>query len=203
MLLLAVLWIVWCGLHSLLISRRAQKLAGRFLGRSAGAYRILYVLFSTFTLLPVLWYQLSLPQLVLVQADLPVRLIQHALLLYGLVMFYLGARVYDLPFFLGLTQWRNMQEKKNIAPLPFRTDGILACVRHPWYSGGMALVWGFGAITDVYLLTRTILTAYLLIGALLEEKRLAAELGERYRVYRRTVPMLLPRPWKRCRSVPL
>lgn len=194
MVLLAFFWIGWCGLHSLLISRRAQKLAGRFLGRYAGTYRILYVLFGTFTLIPLLWYQFSLPQSVLVQAGLPVRLIQFSLVIYGLVMLYLGARVYDMYFFLGITQWRNGRTHSRTPALPFRTDGILAWVRHPWYCGGIAFICGFGAITDVYLLTRIILTAYLLIGARLEEKRLTASLGERYLAYRRKVPMLIPRP---------
>jgi len=38
-----------------------------------------------------------------------------------------------------------------------------------------------------------LLTAYLILGTLLEEQRLIAELGDQYRVYRRSVPMLIPR----------
>lgn len=202
MLLLAILWIGWCGLHSMLISRRAHELAGRILGPFAGAYRMGYVLFSASTLTGVLWYQFSLPQSILVPALLPVRLFQYALLIYGLTLLYLGARVYDMSFFLGITQWRNMRRKDSPPPTSFRTDGILARVRHPWYSGGIACLWGFGAVTDVFLLSRVILTAYLLLGAHLEEKRLAAALGERYIAYRRKVPMLFPRPRRLSRSGP-
>jgi methanethiol S-methyltransferase len=191
---LGFLWIAWCCLHSLLISLPARKLAARLLGGHAEAYRILYALFSTITLTALLLYQWTLPQSVLVQPGLAVRLVRYFLLGYGLVMFYLGARVYDMPFFLGITQWRNRRTHNRHPVLPFRTDGVLAWVRHPWYSGGIALIWGFGAITDVYLLTRTILTIYLLIGARLEEKKMEADLEERYAAYRRSVPMLLPRP---------
>ncbi|HHO47903.1 MAG TPA: hypothetical protein ENN06_05555 [Desulfobacteraceae bacterium] len=194
MILLAFLWIAWCVLHSLLIGRPAEKIAGRLLGRYAGAYRFLYVLFSLATLIPLLLYQFSLPQAVLLRAGLPIRFLQHGLLIYGLVMLYQGARVYDLRFFLGITQWRSMRRNKPLPPLAFRTNGILARIRHPWYSGGIAVIWGFGEITDVFLVTRIILTVYLLVGALLEEKRLAAKLGERYIAYRRKVPMLLPGP---------
>ena len=191
---LAFLWIAWCALHSLLIGRQVQPFARTFLGSFSRGYRILYILISVLTLLPVLWYQWTLPQRVILPAHPVLHLLQAALLGYGALMFYLGARVYDLRTFLGVTQWRDSKGTGSGSPQSFHTNGILARVRHPWYSGGIAVIWGFGAITDVFLLTRVLLTAYLFIGTLLEEQRLLAELGEPYRVYRRTVPMLIPWP---------
>lgn len=195
---LAFLWIFWCALHSFLISRQAHNLVDKHLGRSAGAYRILYVLFSIITLLPILWYQFSLPQHIILEPSIFSRLVQAALLVYGALMFYLGARVYNMHFFLGITQWLNAKNNRPTAPLPFHMDGVLAHVRHPWYSGGIAIIWGFGSITDVFLLTRLILTGYFIIGTVLEEKRLARELGEQYTIYQRRVPMLVP--WKFSRT---
>lgn len=116
------------------------------------------------------------------------------MLVYAGLMFYTGAQVYDMGYFLGLRQWRNYRKQKETGSLPFHSDGILAYVRHPWYSGGIALLWGFGSCTDVYLLTRTLLTIYIILGTLLEERRLMRELGEQYRIYCRKVPMLIP--WK-------
>ncbi|RJX19806.1 MAG: hypothetical protein C4563_07130 [Desulfobulbus sp.] len=194
---LALLWTGWCALHSLLIDRRVQAVFRKALGRFGRAYRLLYILISALTLLPLLWYQWSLPQRVILPAHPALRLVQAVLLVYGLLMFYLGARVYDLRTFLGITQWRDRKGTGSRPPLSFHTNGILARIRHPWYSGGIAVIWGFGAITDVFLLTRVLLTAYLLIGTLLEEQRLLAELGEPYRAYRRTVPMLFPRLHRR------
>lgn len=194
MIKLALLWTAWCALHSLLISRKAHRLADNILGRSRGAYRLAYVLFSSITLAPVLWYQFLLPEKLLLQPNLPVRFMQAAMLFYGFLMFYFGARVYDMRYFLGITQWLDSTTSEKTAPLPFHTDGILAHVRHPWYSGGIAIVWGFGSITDVYLLTRIILTGYFIIGTYLEEKRLRAELGDAYREYTTKVPALFP--WK-------
>ena len=191
---LALLWSAWCALHSLLIGRKVQACARKSLGRFGRAYRILYILASLATLLPVLWYQWTLPQHVILTAHPALHLAQATLLLYGGLMFFLGARVYDLRTFLGISQWQNPEGKGPDAARSFHTDGILARVRHPWYSGGIALIWGFGAITDVFLLSRMLLTAYLLLGTLLEEQRLIEELGDQYRVYRRTVPMLIPWP---------
>lgn len=198
MIVLAGLWIAWCAVHSLLISDKAHQTAERFMGSKAGAYRIFYILFSLITLIPVLFYQFYLPQHIIVHSNIYIILLQILLLGYGLLMFYLGAKVYDMRFFLGISQLRKMLSNKQSRSLPFRTDGILSYVRHPWYSGGIALVWGFGSITDIYLMTRLILTGYFVLGTIHEEKRLVAELGRQYLAYREKVPMFIPwKAWQR------
>ncbi|MCL7487166.1 MAG: hypothetical protein M8357_03185 [Desulfobulbaceae bacterium] len=195
MIILGVLWILWCALHSLLISRAAHDIAKKILGRRFPLYRFLYVGFSLITLVPVLWYQFTLPQQVIIPGTRLLRIGQGVLLVYAGFMFYAGARVYDMGYFIGLRQWRSLRQQKKTGSLPFHTDGILAYVRHPWYGGGIAFLWGAGSITDVFLLTRTILTFYIILGAFLEENRLKSELGQQYRAYCREVPMLVP--WKK------
>ncbi len=197
MLILASLWIAWCALHSLLISSYAHKTARPLLGRYFGLYRFGYVLFSIVSLVPLLYYQYSLPQHVIFDWHGPWRLLPAGLLVYAAVLFYLGYRVYDMSYFLGISQWRQYRSRSAgaPAPLPFHSDGILGYVRHPWYSGGIAFLWGAGPNSDVSLLGKVILSAYLVIGTFLEEKRLQKELGAPYIAYCRTVPMLIP--WKR------
>lgn len=195
MITLAAVWIAWCAIHSLLISRVVHKAAERLLGPRFPLYRLCYVGFSCISLIPVLWYQFTLPEQVLFTGGWPWRTGQMVLLVYATFMFYFGARVYDMGYFLGLRQWRNYRRHEKGGALPFHSDGVLAYVRHPWYSGGIALLWGFGSFTDVYLLTRIILTAYFIVGTLREETRLKKELGEQYVVYSRKVPMLIP--WRK------
>lgn len=194
MIVLATLWIIWCILHSLLISRAAHGVVLRFFTPLYPFYRIFYVVFSLLSLLLVLWYQFSLPYQVILPSDWLLISGQVGLLLYAGYMFWAGSRAYDMRYFLGLAQWRNYSIHTKEEPLPFHTEGILSYVRHPWYSGGIAFLWGVGSVTDVYLLTRIILTIYILVGTLLEESRLKKELGEQYREYCRNVPMLIP--WK-------
>jgi protein-S-isoprenylcysteine O-methyltransferase Ste14 len=40
-----------------------------------------------------------------------------------------------------------------------------------------------------------VFTAYVVVGTLLEEKKLVAEFGEEYRSYQRRVSMLVPLKW--------
>ncbi len=198
---LALFWTLWCALHSLLISNQARQLANRLTrGRDYGLYRLGYVIFSVFSLVPLIWYQMSLPRQTIIPTNTLVFAIQAVLLIYASAMFYLGGRIYDMGYFLGLSQWRNARNSRPEPSLPFRANGVLAHVRHPWYSGGIALLWGLGPLNDIHLLTATLLSCYFIIGTLLEEKRLKTELGKPYEEYCRRVPMLLP--WKRAGSLP-
>ncbi len=103
--------------------------------------------------------------------------------------------MYDMRYVLGTKQVQEMREGKKVEPMDFNSAGILEYVRHPWYSGAILLVWSFGPISDVSLVTNIILTAYIIIGTFLEEKKLIFEIGEPYLQYRKRVPMLLP--WKK------
>jgi len=71
--------------------------------------------------------------------------------------------------------------------------GVLRHLRHPWYLAGLLLLWGRDlAARD--LVTATLLSGYLYLGSVLEERRLLAEFGDRYRRYQRAVPASSPFP---------
>jgi len=117
--------------------------------------------------------------------------LQILLYLYGLYMFYVGWKRYDLAFFLGISPVKFFFAGKPLSPMAFNQD-TSGGVRHPWYSGGIALVWAFGVITDVTLVSKIVLTCYFVIGSFLEERKLRIEIGESYEEYCRKVPMLFP-----------
>lgn len=187
------MWSGWCAAHSLLITASARRWFERQGGAWQGLYRIGYVCFSLGTLLPLFWYTATLPQR-LISLPFWVWPAQWLLFLYALVMFIGGSRVYDLQTFLGLRQWRAYRAGQPSPPPVLTKSGILRYVRHPWYSGGIALLWALPGLTDVTLATRMLLTAYLLIGTLLEERKLRQSLGSPYHAYCQETPMLLP--WK-------
>jgi protein-S-isoprenylcysteine O-methyltransferase Ste14 len=192
MVLLIVLWVGWCALHSLLITSPVRRWCERRGGWMRGGYRLAYTAVSLVTLVPVVWYGQTLPQTPLFDPPLWFRLVQGLLLVIALVLFIGGARAHDLGGFLGLRQWRDHRAgREPEAPL-LHTGGILARVRHPGYGGGLALLWGLPELTGASLVTRLILSAYLVIGARLEERKLIGLHGEAYRAYRRRVPMFFP-----------
>ena len=192
-----VLWLLWCFLHSWLISAKVRAWFAAHGGWRQGFYRLGYVLFSALTLLPPLWVTNNLPQQPLTPLPAWMQFGQIVLLVYAAIMFWGGWRVYDLRLFLGLQQWQDYLAARQSAEPEFKQSGILTYVRHPWYSGGIALIWAMPGLTDVTLAVRLLLTAYLITGTVLEERKLVALLGEEYRIYQQEVSMLLP--WKLMR----
>jgi len=193
--ILVLLWIFWCSLHSLLISGFFTARMRDIFGIKFAYYRLAYNSFSVITLIPLVVYQQLLVEEIIFSWSGPWLVLKFGMYLVSFVLFYGGYRVFDMQYVLGTRQIDKMREGRKIEAMHFNTSGILEYVRHPWYSGGILLVWSFGSISDVSLVSKIILTAYIIIGTFLEEKKLIHEIGEPYLAYRKRVPMLIP--WKK------
>jgi protein-S-isoprenylcysteine O-methyltransferase Ste14 len=76
----------------------------------------------------------------------------------------------------------------------FDTSGILSVIRHPWYTGGILIIWS----SDMYLstlLVNIVVSIYFVVGSFLEERKLLLAFGDRYREYQKNVSMLIPYKW--------
>ncbi len=62
----------------------------------------------------------------------------------------------------------------------------------------MLLIWA-GQMDVSTIIVNIILTAYLVIGTLLEERKLVREFGEEYRAYQKRVSMFIPFLWLRSK----
>lgn len=85
---------------------------------------------------------------------------------------------------------------KAYSALPFRVPSIYKHVRHPLYIGWGIAFWAIPTMTLGHLLFATVLTVYMVLATLLEERDLIAHFGEQYEEYRRRVPRFMPR-WNR------
>ncbi len=196
--MLAGLWATWCAVHSLLASRSLQCRLRARLGSSFRYYRLAYNLLALFTLLPLLLYSRQFHDTPLFIWEGPWRLLQAAMIGIGLWFFIAPLRQYDMGQFLGLRQARGGVGQGLDAGGGLNTQGILGRCRHPWYSGALLLIWARD-LDGATLVVNGVLSAYLVIGAHLEERKLVQEFGEAYRRYQQMVPMFIPRLRRRDR----
>jgi len=75
---------------------------------------------------------------------------------------------------------------------PFTVRGPYRWVRHPLYLFSLIIIWSCPIFTADRLLHNGLWTIWIVIGATMEERDLVGCFGEAYRLYQKTVPMLMP-----------
>ena len=198
-IILALLVIGWCILHSALISITVTEYLERCLGKHYRFYRLFFNLFAILSLSVVIFYQWSIRTTPVFDWSGYLRVIQVMLVLLGLLLFVLGARKYDARRFLGLTQMREGVSTGAMTQSgELDTSGISSVVRHPWYLALLLLIWA-RPLDPSAIVLNVVFSTYIVIGARLEERKLVQEFGEVYRDYQERVSMLLPVKWLKAR----
>ncbi len=73
-----------------------------------------------------------------------------------------------------------------------QTRGLYALVRHPMYLSSLFLMWLSPVVSLNTLSLFVLMTLYFFIGSVHEERLLAAQFGEPYNEYRKSVPRIIP-----------
>jgi protein-S-isoprenylcysteine O-methyltransferase Ste14 len=179
--------------HSVMARKQFKQWWTQFVPKSVE--RSTYVLFSSLALVLLFWQWRPIPTLVW-QIDHP----QIAMAVIGLS--FAGWLIVLTSTFLinhfelfGLYQVAN-----NLAghPMPvprFRTPLYYKFVRHPIYLGFIIAFWAAPTMSVGHLLFAAVTTAYIIVGALLEERDLVDLFGDEYRRYKERVSMLVP--WRK------
>ena len=188
-LLLAVLWIAFCLLHSLLAADAVKQKILRRPGRNDAYYRIGYILFALLSFAAVVRYQLSVTSSFLFQ---PARALQTAGIIAGsggfIIMGICIARYFRL--LSGLRA-----EQHNPPGDTLLADGLNGYIRHPLYLGTFIFIWSLWVLYPrlSLLISNGIITVYTILGVRMEEKKLVVKFGEAYISYQKKVPMFIPR----------
>jgi len=190
-LLIAFLWAAYCALHSFLISISFTKLIARLLKSYYAFYRLFYVVLSIVLLVPLIKYTDYADSAVPIAYPAPLNILRYVLIAGSLIMFgWAFFFNYDCLSFFGirqiLTLRKQAESSKEVAK-----NGLLGVVRHPMYLALIIYLW-CQIFSVVDLMVTALLTAYVIIGTLLEERKLILEFGDSYARYQQEVPMLIP-----------
>ncbi len=190
---LFLFWTLWCLIHSVLASEKViQYIKFRFNSLFL-FYRLLYNIIAIASLIPLCLYESSIRMHPLfIWGDF--NIIRIGSLVFAAFIIYFGVKQYNILQFLGVRQLNSRPLNKEMTgDGRFRTTGILSVIRHPWYLALILLIWvGHSAIYISTLIINTILSTYILIGAILEENKLQSKYGEEYSNYKKEVSMFIP-----------
>lgn len=198
--LILLSFFLYGALHSLLASHSVKRWACRAGGSLAQRwYRLAYNLVGAVTFLPVLALTALLPDRPLYAFPGALRWAGYALQGTALLLFAAALLQTDLGAFSGLAQLRGQDDSLCSPDARGRggslvTSGLYRLVRHPLYTSGLLFLWANPVVSWNGLAFNLGASAYLVIGALFEERKLLAEFGPAYAEYRRRTPMLIPLP---------
>ncbi|MDB5231400.1 MAG: hypothetical protein JWN76_2205 [Chitinophagaceae bacterium] len=184
-LVLILLWLVFCLLHSVLALPGLKDFVKNCAPKLFPHYRLLYNIFAFVNLGILLWYQYSFTSEYLLTSSQVVKIVAGIILTVGgTIMCYCIYQYF--PVLSGLKKIENNKTLIITGPNKF--------VRHPLYFGTLIFIYGlflfFPSISN--LIAITAVTIYVMIGIEYEEKKLNKEFGEDYRAYSSKVKKLFP-----------
>jgi methanethiol S-methyltransferase len=176
--------------HSVMARAGFKRWWTRFVPPSAE--RSTYVLASNvcLILLVACWYPIS-HDVWRVTAQ-PWRTVLTVTALLGWAIVLLSTLLIDHLDLFGLRQVFARFRRRPPAEHEFTTPFFYRVVRHPLYLGFLIAFWVTPRMTLGHLLFSAATTGYILFAVRLEERDLVRVFGEKYRDYRRRVPMLIP-----------
>ncbi|MEP0712212.1 isoprenylcysteine carboxylmethyltransferase family protein [Algoriphagus sp.] len=189
-ILLAISWIVFYALHSILAASKLKKIMEGKLGMAYKWYRLAYSLISLVLFMGIMIQALLIPKTVLIPKSDLTDYLGYMLAGFGTIIAMKSGKSYSLSQFFGFTPVAKRAQELVIS-------GLYARVRHPLYAGLVLIFVGYflfaGTLSAAIHLGCLVL--YLPIGIYFEEKNLVIQFGEAYLRYRKEVPVIIPKFW--------
>lgn len=186
---LALGWIGYGAIHSILASIKCKDFFERKAPFIAQHYRLLYLLIASITLVMMAFLFWETPRFLLWEQTLNFQIPGIILIISGSIIMGIIIRKY----FRTTKNINDLIYDKNVPEL--FEKGLHSYVRHPLYLGTFLLIWGFFLLFPYgsLLVTNVIITLYTLLGIVYEEKKLIRVFGEKYARYKKEVPMIFPK----------
>lgn len=159
--------------------------------------RSTYVLAASLALLVVIRFWQPLPGVIWEVQSPGLAMALRVLGGFGWLLVLVSTFIIDHFDLFGLKQvWRYFTNQAYDPPA-FRSPGPYKMVRHPIYLGFLIAFWSTPRMTVGHLFFAVMTTAYILLAIQFEEHDLVQFHGEKYKIYRSGVSMLVPWPGRK------
>ncbi len=183
--------------HSILLRRSVRDALKKVIPEYCQA--VAYTLASATVLLAlILLWQHSAVNLYALQGA--GRLVLRVVLLLVVIGLVWGTRSLERFDVFGIDAYLAHIRCRQIPPARLTIQGPYGLVRHPFYALIIVALWARPVLSLDRLLLNILFTAWIVLGASLEERDLLAEFGEEYARYRQAVPKFVPRVWTQKES---
>jgi protein-S-isoprenylcysteine O-methyltransferase Ste14 len=159
--------------------------------------RSTFVLAAAALLALMYWQWQPMPEVLWNVATPWVRIALTGLSILGFGLVVVASFQIDHFHLFGIRQIGDRLAGRADPPARFSATGLYRHVRHPLMLGFLVAFWSTPTMTAGHLLFAAVVTLYVFVGTRIEERDLIRELGEPYLRYRRMVPAIFPRPWRR------
>jgi protein-S-isoprenylcysteine O-methyltransferase Ste14 len=165
--------------------------------------RSTYVLVASLLLALLFWQWRPMPTLMWEIEQPVLRAALTGLFVIGWIVVLYSTAIIDHFDLFGIRHVYLHLRRRNYSYPPFVVKSLYRMVRHPLMVGFLIAFWSAPTMTAGHLLFSVLLTGYILVGVLFEERDLAQYLGSEYAVYRTETPMFVPTlPSRKSHSAP-
>ncbi len=191
--------LLWGFLHSLLAADLVKETARRWFGNQFRRYyRLFYNFFALTSFVPVLVVAAYTPDHTLYLVPLPWSGMMILGQVLSIIVMIIGVMQKDGKRILGLRLLAEIIGKtrpgshENQGENALVTTGLYRYVRHPIYAAGIVFLWLMPLMTNNLLTINLGLTSFVIIGAILEERKLVKVFGKTYTDYAAVTPKFIP-----------
>lgn len=183
--------------HSYLASLNFKRTLVKFAGKKIAFYRAFYTLFSSIEFLAILYLIPKIPQKVY-DIGFPFDILIFGVQIAAFIGLVWTGLSFDWKEFIGITQivryFKGTYRIEDLDEKPeFRVSGPFKFMRHPVYFFSILFLGARPYMDVTYFVLFLSSTAYFIIGAYFEEKKLVEIYGDLYLQYQKEVPFMFPR----------
>ena len=154
----------------------------------ASLERVTYLLFSSIILGIIIMYWQPINIIIWDIRGSAVAVFFRGISVLGLIIIVVSVLSLSSADFIGWQQFKSATEATETFQIPL----LYKVVRHPIYFGFLLSIWSAAHMTLGHLFFAILISAYIYVGAALEERNLVERFGVKYKLYQQEVAMLIP-----------